>query len=421
LITLFVFGQLTTVIGLAFGFLSLYFFLRFLKSGRFKEILLSSFSLSLTAFSHNLSLLIIVMIYLFVFWFERKVLIKKLNYILFFIIFSFVLSSIVYYPSISKTLSNSLVPSKEILHWSRNPFASRIDFERWLSMYGMSIFMLALPILLFISKIKNWKNFLKLYFIAIFFFLIGLGRVTPLTKIFWKLEYWLTYERFSLVATIIFTALFASFLPEIPRIEILYGKHSINLLQVIFLILFLIINLQQFFYCYTLFFGSLSYKRQEITAYTLRFLNTAQSGYRYQTFGYGRPIGQIYLYSKLPTLDTDYFTGRTIDWIRNSGIDEIDQAKNKNFLEKFMNHTNEYSIKYIITFTDFYHYFMSMYDWKQVATKEIDGKKIIIWENPHEIKKVQSGTEKISLINYLWGLVPVLTLFVFIVLIFKYR
>jgi hypothetical protein len=313
------------------------------------------------------------------------------------------------------------VPSKEILHWSRNPFASRIDFERWLSMYGMSIFMLALPILLFISKIKNWKNFLKLYFIAIFFFLIGLGRVTPLTKIFWKLEYWLTYERFSLVATIIFTALFASFLPEIPRIEILYGKHSINLLQTIFLILFLIINLQQFFYCYTLFFGSLSYKRQEITAYTLRFLNTAQSGYRYQTFGYGRPIGEIYLYSKLPTLDTDYFTGRTIEWIRNSGIDEIDQVRDKSFLDTFMNHTDEYSVKYIITFNDFYHQYIKLYNWKQIGKKNFNGREVIIWENPNQLKEIPSQEESIGLLNYLWGTVPLITLFIFLILVVKYR
>jgi hypothetical protein len=281
--------------------------------------------------------------------------------------------------------------------------------------------MLTLPLFLILSKTKGWKRFLELYLIAIILFLLGLGRVTPLTKIFLGLEYWLTYERFSLVSSIILTSFFALFIPT----EVSFKKRKLNFIPIIFLILFVGINLEWLYHSHTLFFGNpvrtQDNKRQEITSYVLSFLNNVSLKYRYQTLGYGRPIGEIYLYSKLPTLDTDYFTGRTIDWIRNSGVEEIDQAKDKNFLDTFMNYTDEYFVKYILTFNDFYHQYIKLYGWKLLETRSFDGKSVMIWENPNKIKEIPLKKEEIGVFNYVWGILPLTTLFAFVILLWKYR
>jgi len=420
LVTAFVFGQLTTIVGLAFGFTSLYYFSEFLKNGSLKSslknIVLSLLSLSLVAFSHNLSFLLIGLFYFFIVIFEWKTLSKRSKQLILPLACTILLILAIYYPSLTRGFAGSLVPLKEVSHWSRYPFISSINFERWLSIYGISISMLTLPLFLILSKTKRWKRFLKLYLIAIVFFLLGLGRVTPLTKIFLGLEYWLTYERFSLVSSIILTSFFALFIPT----EVSFKKRKLNFLPIIFLILFVGINLEWLYHSHTLFFGSpvktQNNKRQEITSYVLSFLNNVSSNYRYQTFGYGRPIGEIYLYSKLPTLDTDYFTGRTIDWIKDSGIDEIDQTKDKNFLDTFMNHTNEYAIKYILTFNDFYHQYMKLYSWKLLESKKFDGKSVMIWENPNKIEEISWREEEVRIFNYVWGLLPLTTLFIFLVL-----
>lgn len=425
LVTIFVFGQITTIVGLAFGFISLHYFNKFLRGNNSKNIILSSLSLCLAAFSHNFSFLLIAIFYLFILAFEWKALLKRLKPFILFLVCTSFLVLLIYYPSIIKAFAGSLTNQSEIPHWSRYPFISYLNFERWFSIYGVLISMLALPIFLILSKVKNWKSFLKLYSIAIFFFLLGLGRATPLAKIFLGLEHWLTYERFSLISSIIFASFFTLFMPNLPM-KISYKKHKIGLLPIIFLFIYVFINIEWLFHTHNLFWGHpIKHPnekiRQEITNYVLNFLNNVSSDYRYQTFGYGRPIGDIYLYAKPPTLDTDYFTGRAIKWIRNSGIGEIDQAKNKTFLAKFMNHANNYSVKYIITFDNFYYQYIKLYNWKLVDTKSFDGKNVTIWENPNKVKEVVLQAERISLFNYLWGIVPLITFLAFLILTFKFE
>lgn len=425
IITIFVFGQITTIVGLAFGFISLYWFNQFLGKGRSIDMILSSLSLVLCAFSHHLSFLLISVFYFLIFLFEWRRIFKKSRHFILFFILSTLLISTIYYTPIQKGFEGSLIPTREIPHWSREPFATPLNFHRWLLMYGTSIFMLFFPLLMIILKNGNRKQQLKLYFIALTFLLLGLGRTTPISTIFFSLEYWLTYERFSLMASIILTVFFVFFIPSDYVANFSNKKIKVNIFLIIFLAFYVFINIQALFRSHSLFFANPTKHpdtdRQEITAYVLNFLNYASPNYRYQTFGYGRPIGELYTQTNIPTLDADYFTGRTIDWIKNSGIDEIDQADDKSFLDKFLNHTQEYSVKYIITFTDFYHQYMRSHNWKILETKKFNGREIIIWENPNELMQVSKQEEKISLPNYLWGIVPLLIFFIFLSLTFKYK
>ena len=432
LVIIFVFGQLTTIIGLSFGFASLYWFSKFLdddketqKSIISKNLIFAALALSLSAFSHNFSFFLVAIFYGFIMPFQLRTLLKKPKEFLIFLLCCFILILPIYYPSLSKASVSSLVPKQEVTHWSREPLANSLNFERWFSIFGLSIFMVCFPVILYLSKLEGRKKHLELYVVASFFFLIGLGRTTPLVRILGGLSYWLTYERFSLMSSIIFVALFSIFLPYIPKMESAYRGRKINILHIIFIVLFIVISIEWLFHSHELFFdrpiGHPMENRKEVTDYILDFLNKVQPNYRYQTFGYGRPIGDIYLYSKLSTLDTDYFTGRTIPWVKDSGIDEIDQVRDREFLNNFMDNANNYSVKYIITFSEFYHQFLKMQDWKLIKNESFDSRTVMIWTNPDQISEVPQTTEYIGPVNYLWGILPPVVLLVFLILLAEYN
>jgi hypothetical protein len=226
----------------------------------------------------------------------------------------------------------------------------------------------------------------------------------------------LTYERFLLVASILFISLFASF---IPKLEVTLNRRRIPIYALLTIIFWIIISFKLLIESHLIFLQDpiKTYDksiRPQYTNFALEFLNNVSGNYRYQTFGYGRPIGEIYFYSILPTLDTDYFTGRTIDWIREMGIDEIDQIKNKTLLDIFLTYVSNYSVKYVITFDDFYFDYFKSKGWKLLSQKTFELKKVAIWENPENVEVINYEKEKYMLINYFRGILPLALLFVFI-------
>ena len=432
LIVNFVFGQLTTIVGLAFGFSALYFFSEFLRKADknpnkkllTKEILLSVIALSLCAYAHNLSFIIMAIFFGLLFILEWRLLARNYKAVLLFLVASAVLITPIYYPLLSSATSNSLVPAKEIPHWSRYPLENGINADRWASIFGTSIFMVAFPVILVLAGSKDRNKYIKIYLIGIFFFLLGLGRTTPLSEIFGPMEHWMTYERFALVSSIVFTALFSFFLPAEPILEVEIGKRKLNALEILFVAMFLFIGVSLLLHAHQLFFGTQAGHylegRNEMTEYVLSFLDSVPKNYRYQTFGYGRPIGQLYLYSKLPTLDTDYYTGRTIGWLRESGIDEIDQTSSEDFLQTFMVQSQNYSVKYIITFSDYYSKYPKAYGWDLLEIRDFYGLQVAIWENPGSVAEVKYVEEEYGLFNYAWGILPPALLLVFLILLLQY-
>jgi hypothetical protein len=284
-------------------------------------------------------------------------------------------------------------------------------------MYGLALpASLLLPFMIISLDKKQRKKALEIYILALIFLVLSLGTTTPIVKIFGKATYWLTYERFLLVASMLFISLFASFL---PKLEVTLNRRRIPIYALLTTILWIIISFKLLLESHSIFFQDpiKTYDkniRSQYTNFALEFLNNVSGNYRYQTFGYGRPIGEIYFYSRLPTLDTDYFTGRTIDWIREMGIDEIDQIKNKTLLDIFLTYATNYSVKYMITFDDFYFDYFKSKGWKPLSQKTFELKKVAIWENPENVEEVKYEKEKYELINYCRGILPLALLFVFI-------
>lgn len=412
LITIFTFGQFTTLVGLSFSFISLYYFSEFLNKKQRKFLLLASLSLILTAYSHLLSFLILSISYFLIGLFNLRFIIKDLRILLPYFLFSLVLIILIYYPLFFKS-----VIQKEIPQWSRYPFENEWNIKRFINMYGLVLpASLLLPFMIISLDKKQRKKALEIYILALIFLVLSLGTTTPIVKIFGKAAYWLTYERFLLVASMLFISLFASFL---PKLEVTLNRRRIPIYALLTTILWIIISFKLLLESHSIFFQDpiKTYDkniRSQYTNFALEFLNNVSGNYRYQTFGYGRPIGEIYFYSRLPTLDTDYFTGRTIDWIREMGIDEIDQIKNKTLLDIFLTYATNYSVKYMITFDDFYFDYFKSKGWKPLSQKTFELKKVAIWENPENVEEVKSEKEKYGLINYFRGILPLTLLFIFI-------
>jgi hypothetical protein len=159
--------------------------------------------------------------------------------------------------------------------------------------------------------------------------------------------------------------------------------------------------------------------RGKVVDYIVNFLNKNSSDYRYQIFGLRKPIGDVYFYTNAPTLDTDFFGGRRIDWLVQSGEDTIDQSHNLQFLQTFLLKSREFSVKYIFTLDDFHYNFLKNSSWKILDTKSFNTTKVALWENPQNVEKVKVEKEEITFQNYLWGTVPILTLVVFVILLIK--
>jgi len=411
LITTFTFGQFTTLVGLTFSFISLYYFSEFLDKGREKSLLLASFSLILTAYSHLLSFLILTIFYLFILLFRLKFVIKNLKLTLSCFLLSFILIFPLYYPFFQKS-----VIQKEIPHWSRYPFKDESNTKRFVNMYGITFpISFFLPFMIISLEKNKRRRAIEIYVLGLTFLILSLGTTIPFVKIFGSVAYWLVYERFLLTSSIIFISLFSALLPEL---WIILNKKKIPIYAVL-PILWVIISYKTLLYTHSLFFQDPikthdKSVRLQSTSFILDFLNNIDGEYRYQTFGYGRPIGEIYFYSKMPTLDTDYFTGRTIQWIRELGVDEIDQVRDKELLNIFVDYATNYSVKYAITFDDFYFNYFRHRGWKLLTQRDFGGKKVAIWENPENLKEIAFEKEKYGLLNYLRGTLPLALLITFV-------
>lgn len=430
--TVFVFGQLTTLVGLAFGFGAIMWLNRYLteeedKERRTKHLILFSLSLVLCSYSHNVSFMMIGLFVFMIGLMNLKRVISRWKTLLPTGLLILVMVMPIYYPLFSKTLGSQLVPKEEIPHWSRTPLSNSLNIERWLSMYSITLFMLVLPIVLYLTDadVLDRKSCFKLYLIAVMFLVFGLGRETPLTRAFGPLEHWLTFERFSLVASIMFSALMSLFVPNVSSLSIKIGNTSLNLLLIAFLTLFAFFSVDNLVSSHIMFFsepvGNPMRDRATITDFTLQYMRQLVPKYRYQTFGYGRPIAELYYQAPLPTLDTDYFTGRQIDWIRESGTDEIDQTRNKEFFQEFLDRSYEHSVKYIFTYDDYYHKLIPEPEWQNVWTETFEGTTVKVWTSQKDVPYIEVPEEKMTLFHLIWGLLPVAVLTVFIIYFFKHQ
>jgi len=418
-------GWLTTVAGLTFTFMSLYYFVLFIKNKNGSKALII-LPFLLTALSHAYSFVFLLGMYSLIFILDYKLVLKKIK-LHFFI--AFFLLEIILFASLFNVLLFVLRGQVETYHSSRDPLAPDNISESFYAYFGVS-----LVSLLLVPFYKPLRKAWKLYLVSLLFLLIGLGRTTPLAKILFDgIEFWIVYNKFLLFASIFLTMFLGFFL-----VSSIYGRFKTygKFLVSLFFVFYLTFNLYEIinYNPWVLTDASAIYDSRN---FVLDFLNSQSSQYRYQTFGYPGPRGFFYLNTKMPTLDTDYISFKSIEFFRNSSFRHINEIDDENLVLKFFNITTEYSIKYVITFDDFHAKMTKDQDWKIVANKTfghevivwqnsrdfktLDSLNVIIWENPNELEPIEPIREQITTFNYLWGTVPLTTLAIFIILFVYYK
>ncbi|MBI1972248.1 MAG: hypothetical protein HYS53_03015 [Candidatus Aenigmarchaeota archaeon] len=408
--SIFIFGQVTTVAGFAFGFMALYHYHRFLTNPGKKDLALSLTSLALVAFSHHFSLIVIAIVLFVITMMESgKIAAFSRRFApVYFLVFTIVFVPTLW-PFISAMLEKDAVPGIEIPHSSRDPLGSGFSYDQWiLTTYGLSGIFVILPLMGRYLQAGDFRKHLKLYLIAAVLFLFSIGRATPINKIvFGGMEHWLTYDRFSLFSSLILTSIMASVAYGLVSHKAANKKAVLAVLMVFYLAANagMLGHSREIFSIYPD-----SVKFENTTAVIVDFLNNeANKSYRYQTFGYGNLISNLFLLTENPTLDTNYFTGQKITWVREAGIAEIDTIKQfgrPDFIYTFLNRSSDYSVRYIITLDKTFSAALENHGWNRM--KEADG--IVFWENAAGVQSLENAVEKPRAENYLWGVVPLLTL-----------
>ncbi len=409
--SMFVFGQFPTIAGMAFGFASVRYYYNFLSHKLMRDFAIFLGFAALTAFTHHFSLGIFGVYIVLLTLLEYKLLPnwRQLKKIIHVVVFFGFITFFTLYPFFDSVVLGLSIPFKEISHLSRNPLLNQLTYEQWITTtYGLSGVFIFLP--LFMNKLKitlSGRRF-KLYVISCAFFLFSLGRTTPVTKaVFGNLEHWLTYDRFGLMSSLIFTFIMAD--------TVLYILRSLDAKKMAFFTFcvlsgFVIINL--FILNYSLKIFGISddniadkLKFQFIT----NFLNATESNYRYQIFGYDGRISKLFLYTNASSLDTEYFTGQKIMWVRDEGIETINSVfffNRSDFFDKFMGKVDEYFIKYVITANGMVNNSIEKYNWTLIGGES----GVSIWKNPDNVSSLENNVEKREIFNYFWGAVPLVLL-----------
>lgn len=413
--SIFIFGQLTTVVGFMLGFAALDYYHRFLGVPTKRDFVLFLVNFSMVMFSHHFSSIVVGIVLFFMTFMEfNRLKMAFRPYVPVYLFVFLVVAVAGLWPFIALMMEDNSIPGVEIPHSSRYPMGSQINYERWiLTTYGLSGIFILFPLVWKRLKANNFVNHFKLYIIALILFLFSLGRSTPINKyVFGTLEHWLTYDRFSLMSSLFLTSIMVAVFYQ----ALIRSKLNIKMTSGLMLFFYMAVSL-----------GMLNYSEKIFSVYPedansrfntntiLNFLNhEADVSYRYQTFGYGSQVSVLFLKSNNPTLDTNYFTGQKLAWVRESGIAEIDTVKhfgNVGFIDVFLNKSSEYSVRYIITLDDIFLSSLENRGWKRIKEKN----NVIFWENPDEIEPVQKSDERVSTENYLWGIVPMLN-FTFLLL-----
>jgi len=420
--SIFVHGQMTAVVGLGFGFASLYFLNRGIDTGKLRDLLLSSISYSLVAFSHHFSFVLIGLI-LALLMLSRYYEVLNKTFIQRFAIssgFAAFVSALGLLPFLKSFLTNSAASAQEIPHYSRTSLLNMTPIQiksTFFLTYGLSGLMILFPAYLGFFDKQNRDRYLKLYGIGMVF-LLGLGHTTPIPQlIFGGWADWITYDRFALMASIIFTGLLAAVTYRVIENQsyIDWSKY----LSASAAAAFMLVNILGLVQAHDIAYGDPIHSsepfKDEITDYTLSQLESKSTDYRYQTFGYGEPIARLYLNTDVPTLDTWYFTGRQEEWIRSSGVEAIDSASEEFTLE-FIEHATDESVKYVFTLEPNYHNILESYNWERVEVKRFGDRKVVLWENPENVSEVKNKEQERSVSSYLWGILPISALILFVFL-----
>lgn len=395
--SVFAFGQLTTIFGLAAGFYALYLHHQHLTGAR-RDPLLLALAVSVTAFTHHFSalLLLIALAVTTAYHWRRAVAPDRFPVLAGAGTAAAVLAGVGLLPAVTTLLSGA-AGHAPIPHGSRTPLQSRYMFDLFLlTSYGAAVFGILHPV--FRERGR------EVLLIALSFAALGLGFVTPFPELlFGGAADILTYGRFTFVASVLLAAL---------AVDVIVPEIGDRRLALLVAVLYVGSGFAGAFYAHDLVFGTpvSGTHTAEERADTLDFLESVPADHRYQTFGYGPPIGDVYFYTDVPTLDTVYFAGRTQGWLRDSGIGEVDRAGSRVF-DLVLEHADDVSLGYILTYEDSYRRRMEDTGWERIGETD----SFTAWAPPTSPPPVEMERPRV----YTMTVIPPLAFLAFAALLWR--
>jgi hypothetical protein len=391
-LTLYVYGQLPTIFASSFSFLEAYTFSQFLSNGNHKYLTYTALLSVLVASSHHFTFaffLPLVLLLTLLMNVKRREMplhnILRRTLIAFAI--SVVLVFIVMEPFLEFLVRNPF--QVEIPHATRGNIF--FDYSHALlffwGIYGFIVVLIPVGLLRSVKR----TEMLPLSVSFVFLFLIGLGGVTPLPKlILGQLWSVLTYDRFAVWASFLFTFLMGIVLKDIsqniempyqPRKQVGFPRLDSRYLQAS-----LLLGLAASSVFVLSFDGFLtpSPVSKPVLKEVADFLEN-NGNYRYVTFGFGPSFMALSTMCSRETVDGGYNTARQLKILLDSGIERVDNAKyfpnGTTFLDLLLNKSQSTTlgIKWVIVADKFYVPILQKYGYKKMNITLKSDPYIEIW------------------------------------------
>ncbi len=309
-----------------------------------------------------------------------------------------------------------------IPHGSRESFIEKpmLGIVFFLIPWGLMLF--SIPYI-FLSSFRKRNVFLGLSLILLF--ILGLGGTISLPRLILGDTAFdiLTMDRFTFWATILSLPLFAEFIIKVFSNTSYVGKmfrifrKAILIFFTIGTILFslFIINLNQLN----------SFQPAKIDPDPIvKFMDADQhKSWRYCTLGFGDQMAWLATKTDALSIDGNYHSARRLPEMTSRAIERIENAKFKGeeglkSLKEFLTIPEKFNLKYIFSNDKFYDPILFFTGWNKVVQLE---NKVVVWERPdiNPLKKILPRQNIPLYQNYLWGILPLSSLAIFL-LIFLY-
>lgn len=412
LLSVYGWGQYATLFGLFFTVLTVPSFHKYVNVGgvlNFAELI---FLFEATIAAHHFSglffapLLILATLFTILVRKEsnRKTVVKRF---LLFLGVGLLLSVVILYP----VLYGAVGQNENVPHPTTMNYFQHLDLLAgfFVSMYGA--FMVLVPLTALV--VWNRRDLQPLFAVAMFFMVLGLGGTTFLPAVVFG-ENWLglTYDRFNLFSSLSIVPLFGQVCIFLKRGR--KGK--------VFLVSILLLSM--------LFSGwvgnfSIYYPRPKDVPVDsiVNFLDhDSHWRWRYLVLGFGSyDFGKLSILSNATTLDGWYYRGRNITALADSGVGYLGDAKFQQngipILRNILLNSSQYNLKFVFCNDRFYESllnetgFVLVNEWYEQVT---------LWEKPGtpelEINEIVRTNYLPTLMDYLWGTLPMSWLIGYILL-----
>jgi hypothetical protein len=415
---LFVFGHFAGLVGLIFMLLAVGTVSDFLRTGKKSTGLAAACFAGCSAAAHHntaIFLLLPVLLLTTVAQFQRREYLLK----------SFVMRLVMIWTLCALVILMVILPfwlwlldfrmQVPIPHASRENFLQNPDVAQifFFDIYGP--YLLIIPFALAWS-IQN-RSRISLAVTFVIFMILGLGGTTSLPVLLYGKEWqWLTFERFSIWATVLLLPLVGEFIAKVKSLTLFYTATFISTLLVFSTLSWLIDPSPQ----------RITFPPVELDPVLKSFNDYPLCSKRYLALGFSYQLPDFSTYTGADTLDGLWHTARSDPLLRNSGIGSLNDAlywqNGQDILTAFLNRQDPVPAYCIYVNgasaqAQKYQKIIGEQGWKQ---KETFDNKVSLWVNkqisPQMMKQPQLSSPAHQFYGYLWGILPLFCLFLAIVM-----